>query len=257
MENMSIVLRFSVDLYICQSCQDILCLAAKKIGLPPIIPFYSQNGSIGGILDGVNFGSAEASILFPGSQNYQSLNQQLRQAFETIQLLQIQLGEDITSHFVKSSLFYLSFGKDDFINYFVNNFSRTNRMYSGQDFAHILVSQMTNAIRHLYSVNVRKIIVAGVLPLGCTPQMLLRWDDSPDSEEKGCFDEVNILVQEYNTRLEEKMVAIDEEFPDAHILYCDVYRAMMEFIYNHTAYGEIYLLSHFASHLKEIMSRTS
>lgn len=209
------------------------------MGLPNTIPFYTQNGSIDGILGGVNFGSAEGSILYPGSRSYQSLNQQLRQASEIIQLLQLQLGEKIANNFIQSSLFYLSFGKDDLIDYFLNNSSGTRFNYSSRDLSHILAQQMTNAIRNLYATNVRKIVCAGVLPLGCTPRMLLlEFDNSSYTmRERGCFDEVNLLALEYNTRLEENIVAMNAELPDAHIIFCDVYRAMMEFIDKHQAYG--------------------
>lgn len=89
-------------------------ILAEKIGLPNSSTFYSQNGSIEALLNGVNFGSAKATIMNPIISNYQSLNQQIRQVFETIQLLQLQLGQNIASDFIQSSIFYLSFGKDDY-----------------------------------------------------------------------------------------------------------------------------------------------
>ncbi|GFP91145.1 GDSL esterase/lipase at5g37690 [Phtheirospermum japonicum] len=202
-------------------------LLAKTMGLPNTIPFYSQNGSIHGILGGVNFGSAEATILYPSRRSYQSLNQQLRQASEIIQLLQLHLGEEKANNFIKTSIFYLSFGKDDFIDYFVSNSSGI-----GRNFSHILVHQMTNAVRNLYLNNVRKIVCAGVLPLGCAPRMLLRSNDS-------CLDEVNMFVLEYNTMMEENVVAINAELGDAHVIFCDVYRAMIEVINHPTTYGTI------------------
>lgn len=144
------------------------------MGLPYTTPFYSQIGAINVILNGINFGSAEASILSPGSPNYQSLNQQQRQAFETIQLLQLHLGESTANSFINSSIFYLSFGKDDFTHFFHNNNSSLGNN-NGFDFAHILVQQMTNAVRSLYASNVRKIVCAGVLPLGCAPHVLVKF----------------------------------------------------------------------------------
>lgn len=215
------------------------------MGLQSAKPFYGQNGTIYGLLGGVNFGSAQASILSPRSRSYQSLNQQLRQAFETIQLLQLHLGEEPAKHFVKSSLFYLSFGKDDFIKYFVDNTSGFSMKNNGTEFSRILVRQMTNAVRNLYAGNVRKIICSGILPLGCAPRMLLKRDNSNSSsvEVRGCLDEANLMILEYNRKLEENIVAINAELPDAHIIFCDVYRAMMEFIVNPKPYGTIKLSS--------------
>ncbi|KAK4419700.1 hypothetical protein Salat_2382900 [Sesamum alatum] len=212
-------------------------LLAKKMALPNTIPFYSQNGSIHGILGGVNFGSADATILYPGSRSYQSLNQQLRQAFDIIQLLQLQLGEETADSFIRSSVFFLSFGKEDFIDYLLNNSSGIGFVHSSQNFTDILVHQMTNAVRNLYATNVRKIVCAGVLPLGYAPHLLLKCDSSSRSSRKACSDKINSLVLEYNTKLEENVVAIREELPEARVIFCDVYRAMMEFMRNPKAYG--------------------
>ncbi|KZV31877.1 GDSL esterase/lipase-like [Dorcoceras hygrometricum] len=235
------VLHQNLSMYPCNGSDSSLVpqILASKMGLQSSTPFYGQNGTIYGLLGGVNFGSAQATILSPRSRSYQSLNQQLRQAFETIQLLQLHLGEERAKHFVKSSLFYLSFGKDDFIRYFVDTSSGFSIKYNGTEFSRILARQMTNAVRNLYASNVRKIVCSGVLPLGCAPHMLLKRDDSNSSsgEVKGCFDEVNLMILEYNRKLEENIAAINVELPDAHIVFCDVFRAMMEFIDNPRPYG--------------------
>lgn len=211
------------------------CDAAKKMELPYTTPFYSQNGSINRILDGLNFGSAEASILSPRSRSYQSLNQQLRQAFETIQLLQLQLGESTANTFINSSVFYLSFGKDDFTDFFHNNSLGKN----GFDFAHILVEQMTNAVRSLYASNVRRIVCAGVVPLGCAPHhtLLLLLESVGNGARRACLDEVNKVVSYYNRRLEENILAMDGRLGDARVVFCDVYQAVMEFINHPYKYG--------------------
>ncbi|XP_057802372.1 GDSL esterase/lipase At1g71250-like [Salvia miltiorrhiza] len=212
-------------------------LLAKKMRLPYTTPFYSQNGSINRILDGLNFGSAEASILSSSSRNYQSLNQQLRQAVETIQLLQLQLGESTADTFINSSIFYLSFGKDDFIDFFHGNSLGNN----GFDFAHILVEQMTNAVKTLYASNVRKIVCAGVVPLGCAPHALLLESGGGggdgDGTRRACLDEVNEVVSYYNRRLEGNIAAMDRHMGDARVIFCDVYQAVMEFINHPHKYG--------------------
>ncbi|KAH6810790.1 hypothetical protein C2S51_024552 [Perilla frutescens var. frutescens] len=204
--------------------------AAKKMGFPYSTPFYSQNGSIKGIIDGLNFGSAEATILYrySGSLSYQSLNQQLRQAFETIQLLELQLGEETANNFIRSSIFYLSFGKDDLTDFFYNK----SLGHSSEEFTDILVHQMRNAITSLYASNVRKVICAGVLPLGCAPHVLRNI-----TRKQGCLQELNEVVLYYNKRLEESIVAIDAELVDARLVFCDVYQPVMDFINNPNKYG--------------------
>ncbi|KAG5239302.1 GDSL esterase/lipase [Salix suchowensis] len=202
-----------------------------KIGLPNCQPFYSQIGSIEGLIKGVNYGSAHATIISPSSQSHPSFNQQLRQVYETFQLLQLQLRQDRAQDFIKSSMFYLSFGRDDYVDLFLRNSSGMMLKYSGQEFARILANQMVHAIRTLYDANVRKIISAGILPLGCAPRVVWEWYNSTATHDgMGCVAEINELVLQYNTLLNEHIVELNEELPDAQIIFCDVYQGMMEVI---------------------------
>ncbi|KAL2535983.1 GDSL esterase/lipase [Forsythia ovata] len=57
----------------------------------------------------------------------------------------------------------------------------------------------------------------------CTSNTFRRRND----DRRGCSDEVNMLVLEYNTMLEEKIVALNEELSDGHIIFLDVYRAII------------------------------
>lgn len=212
---------------------------AEKMGLRYIPPFYSQNGSIEEVLRGINFGSAQATIMNPSGQNYQSLNQQLRQVFETIELLHLQLSQNSVLHFIRSSIFYLSFGKDDYIDLFLRNSSGALLEYSSQEFANILASQMIDVMRNLYDMNVRKIICMGILPLGCTPRVVSsvsELNNSTDGERK-CVEKINKLVLEYNAILNEQIVELNAELPDAHVVFCDVYQGIREIITNPELYG--------------------
>ncbi|PRQ56260.1 putative triacylglycerol lipase [Rosa chinensis] len=221
-------------------------LLAEKMGMPNILPFYSQNGSINGIQRGLNFGSAHATILNHGSQSYQSVNQQLRQVFDSMQLLQLQLSEDRALSFIKSSIFYLSFGKDDFIELFLRNASGTAKQNNtDQEFSHILADQMVHVIRNLYDMNVRRIICMGILPLGCTPRVLLNQynstahpnEDDDDDVPRGCVEEINAQVLEYNRELNEQISELHAELPDAQLLFCDVYQGLATIINNPEQYG--------------------
>ncbi|GAY55542.1 hypothetical protein CUMW_164970 [Citrus unshiu] len=214
-------------------------LLAKKKGLPYPPPFYSQNGSINGLLSGLNYGSAQATIMNPSSQSHQSLNQQLRQVFETFQLLQLELGEGSAKDIIESSVFYLSFGKDDYLDLFLQSSSGVMGKYSGLEFASILVDQMVNVMRDLYDANVHRIICMGILPLGCTPRIVWEWRNSTagDDEGKGCVAEVNELILQYNTMLEERIINLNSELPNAHIIFCDIYQGIMQMMNNPQYYG--------------------
>ncbi|KAK9280593.1 hypothetical protein L1049_014287 [Liquidambar formosana] len=236
------LIRHNLSLHPCNGSDTTLLphLLAEKMGLPQTQPFYSQNGSLEGLLSGLNFGSAQATIMNLGGQRHQSLNQQLRQVFETFQLLQLQLSQDNAHHFIKSSIFYLSLGKDDYIDLFLRNASGIMLKYSGQEFARMLVNQMMNVMRNLYGAGVRRIICMGVLPLGCAPRTVWEWRNSTAGDDVGrvdCVGEINELIVAYNTMLEEHVVELKTELPDAQIVFCDVYQGIMEIINNPKHYG--------------------
>ncbi|XP_071714142.1 GDSL esterase/lipase At4g26790-like [Rutidosis leptorrhynchoides] len=218
-------------------------LLAKKIGLPYPIPFYSQNGSAKVLLRGVNLGSTGATILSsPTNPVLQSLNQQLRQAYEIFQLLQLELGQETANDFIKSStIFYISFGKDDYIDLFHSNPTKT-RKTNAENLSQLLVDQMTNAIQYLYGSNVRKFLLMGVPPLGCTPRFMHSTNDSIRDDDRGgdgviCADDINNYVLEYNAFLEQRIVRLNMELVDAQLIFCDTYRAIREIINNPYLYG--------------------
>lgn len=210
------------------------------MGLPFIRPFYGQNGSVDEVTGGLNFGSTQATIMSSrNSQSHQSLTQQLRQVAETLQLLQLQLTEDTALQFTKSSIFLLSFGKEDYIDLLLRNFSSKMFDHNARYFATVLVNQMTNAMRYLYDANARKIICLGILPLGCTPRMAWECNQASAGDYHGesCVDQANKLVLEYNRLLDEHISRLNMEFTDAQLVFCDVYKGMMEIINKPKLYG--------------------
>ncbi|PNY04824.1 GDSL esterase/lipase [Trifolium pratense] len=230
-----------LSLYPCNGSDGTLLpqIIADKIGLTSILPFYAQNGSLNEILGGLNFGSTQAMIMNQGGFSHQSLNQQLRQVSESMQLLQLHLSENTAVEFTKSSIFFLSFGKEDYIDLFLHNSSNPMLNHSAEYFATILVNQMTNAMRYLYEANARKIICLGVLPLGCAPRMAWESNQTSDGyiDGNGCVDNVNNWVLEYNRLLNEHIVQLNAEFSDAHIVFCDVYTGILEIIRKPRFYG--------------------
>ncbi|KAI4308320.1 hypothetical protein L6164_031406 [Bauhinia variegata] len=231
--------RFS--LYPCNGSDATLLpqLLAVKMGLLSIPPFYGRKGSLEEILRGLNFGSTQAKIISQGSWSHQSLNNQLRQVSDTLQLLQLQLPQEAALQFIKSSIFCLSFGKEDYLDLFLHNSSRKKFHSAAQDFATILANQVMHALRFLYESNVRKIICLGIMPLGYTPRMVWQWNKTSTgvSHGEGCVLEVNKQVLKFNKMLEQNIAELNKEFPDAQMVFCDVYKGMIEIIRKPKFYG--------------------
>ncbi|KAI4304782.1 hypothetical protein MLD38_040252 [Melastoma candidum] len=215
---------------------------AEKMGLGNSPPFYGQNSSVDYVLKGLNFGSAEATIMNFGDRKFQSLNQQIRQALETFQLVQLHLTEEDTREFMESSVTYLSFGKDDYVELFLRNSSSASTpKFTAQEFSGILVNQMTTAVMKLYHANVRKIVCMGILPLGCAPRIVWErrnWTSSEGRERgKTCVQEINELIVQYNTKMQDRAAKLNRELIDVKIVFCDVYQGIMEIIANPVKHG--------------------
>ena len=77
----------------------------------------------------------------------------------------------------------------------------------------------------------------GVLPLGCTPRIVWDWKNAAANDERGCVEAINKLVIQYNIMLEEHITELNSAYPDAHIIFCDVYQGIMEIIDNPLHFG--------------------
>ncbi|XP_074294995.1 GDSL esterase/lipase At5g37690-like [Silene latifolia] len=240
------LLRRNLSMVSCSSGSDSTLVhhfLASKMGLSEISSFYEQNGTTEGILNGLNYGSVGATIL-PSrvGSSFQSLNQQLRQLFETIQLLQLQLGEAEANQLVKSSVIYVSLGKEDLINFlFQNESSVPGFNNASQAFGQLLANEMTNAVRNLYNAGGRKVVVMGVLPLGCAPRAVVEWyfrnGRNSNKRIRVCVNEINQHVRDYNQRLNDRIIGLNSEVSDARFVFCDVYQGIMELISKPKTYG--------------------
>ncbi|XP_026661185.2 GDSL esterase/lipase At1g71250-like [Phoenix dactylifera] len=221
-------------------------LIAERMGLPPVPPFYGLNGTAAAMMRGVNFGSTPATILSgvlagwrAGYDRFifQSLSQQVRHVFETLQVLQLELGASAARRAASSALFLLSFGKDDYAALFSRG-SESDRLapkYGRRGFARLLISRLIQAIKDLYDADVRRVAVMGVGPLGCAPRIV--WEGTYGLDGRDCVEEVNEIVAEYNANLSARLLTLNSELAGAEIVFCDVYGGMMEIIANPLIYG--------------------
>ncbi|KAF3789620.1 GDSL esterase/lipase [Nymphaea thermarum] len=212
------------------------CLS-EKLGLPRVPPFYGMNRTTEGVISGLNFGSLTAGLLYSQSQRFslQGVNTQLRQALEAMQLLQISYGQERARELASRSLFYISAGANDYLRLFLPNVSGVQRSFTSTAFARFLVRQMSRVIKDLYGADVRKIVCAGIPPLGCTPRLL--WERynssggiSSSLMEGACVDDVNKQVLEFNVLLSSEIAKLQDKLPGSTILFCDVYQGIMNII---------------------------
>lgn len=64
-------------------------------------------------------------------------------------------------------------------------------------------------------------------------------DGDGDGDGVVCAADINNFVLEYNSFLEQRIVRLSKKLSDAQLIFCDVYRPMMEIINNPNTYGMI------------------
>ncbi|XP_047251536.1 GDSL esterase/lipase At1g58525-like [Capsicum annuum] len=85
----------------------------------------------------------------------------------------------------------------------------------------------------LNKLGARKIGVAGVLAMGCLP--VIR--NTLGGIERNCVDSVNEKVYMFNNKLSTEINSLSNKFPDAKMVYIDVYNIMLDLLNNPTKYG--------------------
>lgn len=89
-------------------------------------------------------------------------------------------------------------------------------------------------VQNLYTMNVRKVVVMGLAPIGCAPHYLSEYR----SENGECIEVINDIVREFNFVMRYMIEQLGKELRDSNIIFCDVFEGSMDIIKNHRRYGE-------------------
>ncbi|OQU82787.1 hypothetical protein SORBI_3005G020800 [Sorghum bicolor] len=224
-------------------------LLAARMGLPSPPPISALNGTASEAARGVNFGGGGGQLLFygggeggssPWSSVFRlgSVGQQVRLASETLQLLQLEAaapGEGESS----AAVFVLSFGADAYARLLARGNAEADAAapkHGRRGFARLLADRVARAVSELYEAGVRRVAVMGVPPLGCAPRVM--WEQIPARDGGGCVEEANELIEAYNGRLAARLDDLRPLLTGADLVFCDVYKGMMEIISNPATYGD-------------------
>lgn len=75
----------------------------------------------------------------------------------------------------------------------------------------------------------------GLGPLGCIPSQRVK------SNRGICLKQVNMWVQEFNSKVQKLVNNLNRHLPSAQITFADTYQSVMNLIENPTAYGKHFL----------------
>ncbi|XP_023877990.1 GDSL esterase/lipase At5g08460 [Quercus suber] len=209
---------------------------ALRLGLPFVPSYLGQNGNVEDMIHGVNYASAGAGIIFTSGSDlgqHISLLEQIQQFTDTYQQFILSMGEHRAADLISNSVFYLSVGINDYIHYYLRNVSNVQNLYLPWSFNQFLASTIWQQIKNLYDLNVRKLVVMGLAPIGCAPHYLWQYR----SENGECIESINDMVREFNFLMRYMIEELGEELPDSNIIFCDMFEGSMDIIKNHENYG--------------------
>jgi len=167
-----------------------------------------------------------------------AVGQQLRLAAETLQLLRLEAGAPRdASAAAAGAVFVLSFGTDAYARLLARGPAEADAAapkHGRRGLGRLLADRIARGVQELYEAEVRRVAVMGVAPLGCAPRVM--WEEG--TRVRGCVEEANELIEGYNARLAARLDDLRPELPGAAVVFCDVYRGMMEILSNPGRYGK-------------------
>ncbi|KAH9312739.1 hypothetical protein KI387_027774, partial [Taxus chinensis] len=142
----------------------------------------------------------------------------------------VEKGDDEAKNYIAKSLFCISIGGNDIDEFFTNN---TLPNTNATQLITLLVNKYDRYLTGLYNVGARKILVADISAVGCTPY----------ARNYGfigyhglCVEIVNQLVVEYNSALKQLVDRLNQNLDGISIILLKSYHYIMKMI----KHGEVY-----------------
>ncbi|XP_027338172.1 GDSL esterase/lipase At1g29670-like [Abrus precatorius] len=185
-----------------------------------IPPFANLRGS--DILKGVNYASGAAGIRIETGTHLGadiSLGSQLANHGVILSKIANKLGGfDKAVKYLNKCLYYVNIGSNDYINnYFRPQIYPTSRIYAPDQYAKILIDQLSLYLQTLHDFGARKYVLVGVGAIGCTPNAM-----STHGTNGSCVQEMNAAASIYSNKLKSLVDQFNNKFPaDSKSIFID------------------------------------
>ncbi|KAJ4973667.1 hypothetical protein NE237_006841 [Protea cynaroides] len=209
-------------------------IISSKLGIPSPPPYLSLSQNDNALLTGVNYASGGAGILNDTGVYFiqrLSFDDQINCFEKTKVRIKNRIGEKATEQLLNNAIYLIGLGSNDYVNNFLQAFLPDAQQYTHDEFLDLLISTLDKQFRRLYLLGARKIVFNGVGPLGCIPSQRVK------SKKGGCLKQVNIWVQQFNSRVQQQILDLNKRLPAAQLSFADSYPAVLDLIMNPTSYG--------------------
>ncbi|CAI0475356.1 unnamed protein product [Linum tenue] len=201
-------------------------IIGETLGFKDFIPPFASNPDDRQILVGVNYASGSAGILVQsgkqGGDNV-DLSKQLRNHKVTVSRIVKKLGSKKAAfEHLGQCLYICNMGNNDYINnYILPQSTAIRSQYNPAQFAALLVARYSAQIKRMYELGARKVALAGISNIGCTPSLIA----TVGTNGAPCVTSVNQLVAPFNIGLKSLISQLKSAHPDAKFGYLDTIRA--------------------------------
>ncbi|XP_061367749.1 GDSL esterase/lipase EXL3-like [Gastrolobium bilobum] len=209
-------------------------IIAAKFGVKKILPAYlDPNLQVQDLLTGVSFASGGAGYdpLTSEIASVISLSDQLDMFREYKKKITEAVGEERMAIIISKSVYIVCVGSNDISNTYTTTIRRAE--YDIPSYTDFMASQASNFLQELYGLGARRIGVIGVPAIGCVPSQRT----IGGGIQRACSDSENQVAFLFNTKLFSQMEALKNMFPEARLVYLDIYNPLLYIIQNPAAYG--------------------
>lgn len=188
-----------------------------------IQPFATAAGT-DNIIDGVNYASGSAGILKETGrhlgENVNFVGQLKNHRVVMAQMGAILGNKELTGQHLSKCFYWVGLGSNDYINnYYSPTKYTSSHTYTPEQFASVLIDEYHRQILTLYKYGARKVALAGIGRVGCTPNSL----SLLGTKGSACVDDMNNAVQFFNVKLLALVEKLNSDYRDAKFIYINSY----------------------------------
>uniref|UniRef100_A0ACD5ZGJ6 Uncharacterized protein n=1 Tax=Avena sativa TaxID=4498 RepID=A0ACD5ZGJ6_AVESA len=216
----------------------VIDFIVEALGIPNPRPYLAGGKSAGDFRRGVNFAVGGATALGPDFFSSRGLKPFVPVSFinQTSwfkNVLHLLGSVHERRRIMAQSLFVVGeIGVNDYLVALGNNTAREARTLVPH-----IVAAVHSVLTEVIAAGARTVLVPGMIPLGCEPQLLALYKRGDHDPESGCITELNDLAQMHNRALNGMLRELRLSHPGSTILYVDLYSAIADIIVSPRKYG--------------------
>jgi len=208
----------------------IVDFIAEYAGQASIPPYLEPNADYS---HGVNFGSGGAGVLVETNQGLVvDLQEQITHFMQHKAAVTEQHGQALAEQLFSDAVYVFSIGSNDYLGGYFGN-PKQRESYTPEQFVGAVVTGIVESVKILYSLGARKIVIAGLGPMGCIPA--LRALDVNGS----CSAPVSAVAFAHNDAVKGALIQLEQFLPRLTIVHAHFYDFLLERLENPSKYGYV------------------